>query len=119
MKNKNASYANPGTLDHQMTLYRFPRMLVLHLKRETGQLEKNTTPIFAPYKLDMKPFGPHSTHQSKENAHYSLQAIVHHSNTLSTKTKSGPRASEFGHYFCEVKRNQQWYFCDDSVVSAK
>lgn len=47
-----------------MSLFRFPRILVIHLKRfynSTMRREKLSTTVQIPETLDMSPFGPQSS----------------------------------------------------------
>mgnify|MGYP000371234955 CR=1 FL=1 len=46
-------------MEKDITLYRFPKILVVHLKRFSRR-EKITSSVNIPKKLDMSPFGPHS-----------------------------------------------------------
>ena len=46
-------------MEKDITVYRFPKILVIHLKRFSRR-EKLTTTVSVPKKLDMSPFGPHS-----------------------------------------------------------
>jgi len=72
--------------DKNMTIFRFPKILVIHMKRfqNTGRnRQKLSTSVSIPTKLDMTPYGSYSTHTSKDQASsYSLYGISHHSGTL-------------------------------------
>ena len=46
-------------MDKDITVYRFPKILVIHLKRFSRR-EKLTTSVTVPKKLNMAPFGPYS-----------------------------------------------------------
>ena len=95
-----------------MTIYRFPKVLVLHLKRfynSTMRREKLSTTIRIPEVLDMTPFAPYSSHSSKTKArNYKLYGISHHSGTLYG-----------GHYIGEVMNldKGEWFCCNDSHCS--
>ena len=98
-------------MEKDMTIFRFPKILVIHLKRfyqSTMRREKLSTTVFIPPVLDMRPYAPHSSksliqtfifylnlhtdHSSKNNARsYQLYGISHHSGTLNG-----------GHYIGEV-----------------
>lgn len=69
----------------EMTIYRFPKILVVHLKRFYNSYmrrEKLNTTVQIPTKIDMSNFAPHSSklydlcdnndieHESKKNARY-------------------------------------------------
>jgi ubiquitin C-terminal hydrolase len=47
-------------MDKQITIFRFPKILVIHLKRFSRR-EKITSSITIPSKLDMTPYAPHSS----------------------------------------------------------
>ena len=46
-------------MDKDITVYRFPKILVIHLKRFSRRA-KITSTITVPKKLDMSPYGPYS-----------------------------------------------------------
>jgi len=51
-------------MDKDISIYRFPKILVIHLKRfynSSIRREKLSTSIDIPTKLDMTPYGPHSS----------------------------------------------------------
>lgn len=95
-----------------MTIFRFPKILVIHLKRfynSTMRREKLSTTINIPNILDMRPFAPYSNHSSKAlAANYKLYGISHHSGTLNG-----------GHYIGDVLNldTETWYCCNDSRCS--
>jgi len=96
-------------MEKDMTIYRFPKILVIHLKRfynSTMRREKLSTTIKIPEILDMRPYGPHSSHKSKSGAgSYKLYGISHHSGSLYG-----------GHYIGDVMNldDNTWYNCNDS-----
>lgn len=69
-----------GLSQVQMTLWRLPPILVIHLKRfERSGRNKIETVVKYPVKqLDLKQFGPYSQHESLRNAKYRLVAVSHH-----------------------------------------
>jgi ubiquitin carboxyl-terminal hydrolase 2/21 len=91
-------------MEKDMTIFRFPKILVIHLKRfyqSTMRREKLSTTVIIPPVLDMRPYAPHSNHSSKTNARsYQLYGISHHSGTLND-----------GHYIGEVMNldTQKWF----------
>lgn len=97
-----------------MTIYRFPKLLVIHLKRfyqSTMRREKLSTTVFIPPVLDMRAYAPHSKHPSKMQAKsYQLYGMSHHSGTLNG-----------GHYIGEVMNleTQKWFECNDSRCTMK
>jgi len=60
------------TVEKDITLYRFPKLLVIHLKRfyhSAMRREKLNTIVQFPEKgLDMRKFAPHSSHSSKKQS---------------------------------------------------
>jgi ubiquitin carboxyl-terminal hydrolase 2 len=97
-------------IEKNLTIYRFPKILVIHLKRfynSAMRREKLNTTVSFPEKLDVRKYAPHSTHSSKESAVYRLFGISHHSGSLNG-----------GHYIGEVYNfsNKNWYNCNDSIV---
>jgi len=51
-------------MEKDMTIYRFPKILVIHLKRfyqSTMRREKLSTTVFIPPTLDMRSYAPHSS----------------------------------------------------------
>lgn len=99
-------------MEKDMTIYRFPKVLVIHLKRfynSTMRREKLSTSVRIPKVLDMTPYAPYSNHSSKNQAkNYKLYGISHHSGTLYS-----------GHYIGEVldMDSGEWYNCNDSICS--
>lgn len=107
-----------------MTIFRFPKILVVHLKRfynSTMRREKLSTTINIPEILDARPYAtpnsskflfvtdPFSDHSSKKLAsRYQLYGISHHSGSLYG-----------GHYIGEVQNTDTatWYNCNDSFVT--
>eukprot|EP00347_Sterkiella_histriomuscorum_P015390 403357200 len=95
---------------NQMTISRFPKILVLHLKRFQYNMswkQKLNTKIDIPKIIDMSPFAPYSNeaYSSRKNV-YSIFGICHHFGSLSS-----------GHYTAEIKTpNGRWFNCNDSIV---
>jgi len=51
-------------MEKDITIFRFPKILVIHLKRfynSTMRREKLSTTVNIPDTLDMKPYAPHSS----------------------------------------------------------
>lgn len=69
-----------------MTIYRFPKVLVIHLKRFYNSYmrrEKINTQVEIPMSIDMTPYAPYSKDPSLSGARtYHLYGISHHSGTL-------------------------------------
>jgi len=79
-----------------MTVWRFPRILVIHLKRfkniSYSRREKLNTSINIPLTLDTKPYASHASkitqslcsigNPAKNAAQYELYGISHHSGSL-------------------------------------
>ena len=114
-------------MEKDMTIFRFPKILVIHLKRfynSTMRREKLSTTVNIPTKLDMRTYAPYSSkyifssfshpfppseHHSASNAgQYKLYGISHHSGTLYG-----------GHYIGEAMNldDGTWYMCNDSRCS--
>jgi ubiquitin C-terminal hydrolase len=99
-------------MEKEMTIFRFPKILVIHLKRfynSTMRREKISTTVNIPTTLNMQKYAPYSEHASKDKAKsYKLYGISHHSGTLNG-----------GHYIGEVLDldQGQWYSCNDSRCS--
>ena len=95
--------------EKQMTIFRFPKILVIHLKRFSRR-EKISTSIGIPGTLNMREYKtPGSNHSSLKQADsYKLYGISHHSGSLNG-----------GHYVGEVMNvdDRKWYNCNDSHVS--
>lgn len=102
----------PVNVEKDLTIFRFPRVLCIHLKRfyhSAMRKEKlNTTVQFPDTQLDMRKYAPHSNHISKQRSVYNLFGIAHHSGSLYE-----------GHYVSEVLNlaERRWYHCNDSRVS--
>lgn len=81
-----------GRSSTEMTLWRLPPVLVVHLKRFSSssvlQRKLDTHVRFPIERLNMQPFAPHSTDRSVRLSLYSLFGVVHHTGTLAS-----------GHYF--------------------
>ena len=91
-----------------ITVFRFPKILVIHLKRFSRR-QKLTSTVNIPKILDMKPFAPHSSHPSVEDSSkYELYGMSKHSGSLNG-----------GRYVAEVKNldSGEWFDCNDSHVS--
>lgn len=69
-----------GISQVQMTLWRLPPILVIHLKRfgRSGRNKVETVVKYPVKQLDLKRFGPYSQHESLSNAKYRLMAVSHH-----------------------------------------
>lgn len=98
-------------IEKQLSIYRFPRVLVVHLKRfyhSAMRREKINTTVQLPEVIDVGAYAPHSEHPSKKKASYKLYGITHHSGSLYG-----------GHYISEVYNEAQgsWYRCNDSIIT--
>ena len=68
-----------------MTIFRFPQVLVVHLKRFYNSFmrrEKISSQVDIPFTLDMRPYAPHVNDKNKIGMHYNLYGISHHSGSL-------------------------------------
>ena len=96
-------------MEFDLSIFRYPKILVLHLKRfkrsPTGERRKLLAPVELPKLLDMTPYAPHSQHESKARASkYELYGIIHHFGNM-----------KGGHYIGKVKNvdSKKWYRCND------
>ena len=58
-------------IEKDLTIFRFPRLLVIHLKRfsqDGRNRSKLNTSVEFPETLDVSAFAPHSNHESKQKA---------------------------------------------------
>ena len=99
-------------IEKDMSIYRLPKILVIHLKRFyfnfTTREKINSSVKIPPTSLDMRDFSPHSMHSTIYNSKYKLYGLSHHMGGLSG-----------GHYTCDVLnvKTGKWFHCDDSSVS--
>lgn len=94
-------------MEKDITIFRFPKILVIHLKRFSRR-EKITKTVDIPSKLDMRSYAPNSSHNSKDIAgSYKLYGMSQHSGSLNG-----------GHYVAQVRDmdDGQWYDCNDDYV---
>ncbi|GMH87712.1 hypothetical protein TrST_g3099 [Triparma strigata] len=84
----------------QIKLHNLPRNLVLHLKRFRRNKKLSNTVEF-PAVLDVAPF----TKTGATSTVYMLNAIVNHEGGLHQ-----------GHYNCYIKKNKEWFRCQDDKV---
>ena len=83
-------------------IHKFPKILIIHIKRFKNEVEKNEEKIEFPEEIDLSKFN------NKGNiGKYSLNSVVFHQGTL-----------ESGHYtaICKYIPNNQWMFCNDTKV---
>jgi len=70
----------------ELTLWRLPPILVIHLKRfsnsSTIRRKLDTDIRFPTERLDMRPYALHSTDRSVRVANYTLVGVVQHTGTL-------------------------------------
>ena len=86
----------------QKDIHKFPRILIIHIKRFKNEIEKNEERIEFPEEIDL------SKYNNKGNiGKYSLNSVVFHQGTLIS-----------GHYTAILKYlpNNQWLFCNDTRV---
>ena len=92
----------------QLKIWKFPKVLIIHLKRFT-QLQmkgsqKNNIFVKYPMILNVTKYLPHDP--SKNVTLYDLKGVVNHSGSL-----------QGGHYTSIVKNGDNWYFCNDAHIS--
>jgi ubiquitin C-terminal hydrolase len=102
-----------GLLNKSFTkslFWKTPKILILHIKRFFGNLQKNTTNITYPYdNLDLSKYFT-NTSPYKNDSKYDLIGInIHHTLTQRHNINSG-------HYTSMIKNmcNNNWYFYNDS-----
>ena len=86
----------------QKDIHKFPRVLIIHIKRFKNEMEKNEERIEFPEEIDL------SKYNNKGNiGKYSLNSAVFHQGTLIS-----------GHYTAIFKYlpNNKWLFCNDTRV---
>eukprot|EP00792_Barthelona_sp_PAP020_P000952 TRINITY_DN11597_c0_g1_i1.p1 TRINITY_DN11597_c0_g1~~TRINITY_DN11597_c0_g1_i1.p1 ORF type:complete len:790 (+),score=182.05 TRINITY_DN11597_c0_g1_i1:38-2407(+) len=91
-------------------IFRLPKVLIIHLKRFTKLISKNTLLVDFPIKeLDMEPFVADIATKLNNNFKYDLFGVIQHGGTLSD-----------GHYIGIAKNSidNQWYEFNDSLVSS-
>ncbi|EAY01563.1 Clan CA, family C19, ubiquitin hydrolase-like cysteine peptidase [Trichomonas vaginalis G3] len=89
--------------DKKMEIWRCPEVLVIHLKRFSGEgyyVKKDSTLVDFPEELDMAPYIRGKTDQS---THYKLYAVSEHMGSMGG-----------GHYIAHAIVNGKWYKFDDS-----
>jgi len=100
-----------STACKKLTVYKMPRVVILHLKRFSGggfsrfsRFSKNSARVSFQMELD---FGRYC-YSSSEPSRYRLFAISHHSGSLTG-----------GHYYAEVENAYDgcWYNFNDSMVT--
>ncbi|CDW83589.1 ubiquitin carboxyl-terminal hydrolase 2-like [Stylonychia lemnae] len=106
----------------EMTVYRFPKIMVIHLKRFYNSYmrrEKLNTTVNIPTTVDLSEFAPNSKHDSKRKAKYQLYGVSHHSGTL----YGGHYIGQAGQmiliiFYREIYNldDGKWYQCNDSWV---
>ena len=94
----------------KMEVFRFPEILVLHLKRfafsRTSREKISTNVKFPLTSLDVSAYAaPESTEVNKKSLKYDLFAVSNHMGSLGG-----------GHYVAHVRSDSDWYLCNDSRV---
>lgn len=93
-----------------MSLWKLPKVLVVHLKRFLVQgwdKQKIESKVRIPLKLKMADFAPHSDDKSTLQPNYRLYGICHHVGNL-----------KFGHYTAHVMTSEgEWLYCNDQQIS--
>lgn len=83
-------------------LWRFPKILMICVKRFTYDLNKNNKVVDVPLRLDMEPYSLNDTERK-----YELKSVACHVGTFSR-----------GHYYaiCKNDQDQTWYYIDDTRI---
>ncbi len=102
LENENAWFDdktnNKKNVIKQTRICYLPTILVIHLKRWVNFTNKNTKLIKCPLILDLSEF----LFDKSINKSYELFGIINHVGNIFG-----------GHYFSYVKKNNDWYCCDD------
>ena len=85
-----------------ITFWSFPNILIVCLKRHTYDGNKNSNFIDYPFELDLSPF---VVGYNPSNFIYDLVGICAHSGNVNN-----------GHYTAFVKKNKDWFFCNDECI---
>lgn len=100
-------------ISKKLSIYRFPPLLVIHLKRfhySSWRRDKlNTSVKFPVEDLDLSKYSENDNADTSEHT-YHLYGISHHSGYMSG-----------GHYVADIKNvsgDGKWYHCDDSYISS-
>lgn len=104
---KENSYYNEKTRQKEEAVkytcfWSFPKVLSIGLNRSTYDGKKRTELIHFPQVLDLSSYS--TGYKRRENV-YDLIGICNHNGTV-----------ENGHYTCFVKKDEKWYFCNDTQV---
>ena len=97
-----------GNCSQKISLYRFPKILVLQLKRfhvDGFRKERLNTDISYPDELNLENY-KHKI-STANNTMYKLYGISHHIGSLYS-----------GHYIAECRENNRWYSFDDTRTSS-
>jgi ubiquitin C-terminal hydrolase len=91
-------------IEKSLMIWKFPKVLIIHLKRFTNNGKKIVNLIDFPIdRLDLKKY---CVGYDKKNSLFSLVGVCNHIGTLNS-----------GHYYSYCKQNSQWYNFDDTNVS--
>ena len=85
-----------------LTFWSFPKILIVCLKRNSYDGNKNTTFIDYPLELDLSPF---VVGYKPSEFVYNLVGICAHIGNVN-----------HGHYTAFVKKNTDWFFCNDELI---
>jgi ubiquitin C-terminal hydrolase len=81
---------------------KFAPCVAIHLRRFTNTpagMTKNNTPVTYPLEFD-------ASRYDKDAGIYELESVICHSGTMAG-----------GHYICYVKNGNQWFLCNDALVT--
>lgn len=85
-----------------LTFWSFPKILIVCLKRNSYDGNKNSTFIDYPFELDLSPF---VVGYKPSEFVYDLVGICAHIGNVNN-----------GHYTAFVKKNTEWFFCNDELI---
>lgn len=98
----NEKTKNYEVVEKALTFWSFPKILIICLKRNSFDGNKNCNFIDYPLELDLRPF---VVGYNSSDFLYDLVGICAHSGNVHN-----------GHYTAFVKKNTNWYFCNDELI---
>jgi ubiquitin carboxyl-terminal hydrolase 8 len=98
---KGEKYELPRNVKKTLSIWKLPKIMIIHLKRFNNSYMKNNCFVEIPLTLDLKPHIISHTEKTK----YELYATANHIGTLN-----------YGHYFSYCLHEGKWYKYDDENV---
>lgn len=98
----NEKTKNYEVVEKTLSFWSFPKILIVCLKRNSNDGNKNSNFIDYPLELDLRSF---VVGYNPSDYLYDLVGICAHSGNVNN-----------GHYTAFVKKNTQWFFCNDELI---